>query len=467
MKYLSPVDSLFLLAERRHQPLHVGALCLFHRPEGAPADFAATLAHHLRESTRATCPFNRRLQGRWALKSWDDTDDFDLHQHFVHLSLPQPGRIRELLAMVSRVHSAHLDRAYPLWRTYLIEGLEDNRIALYSKIHHSVVDGVAGIRLMLKSMSEDPFDSLNMPAPWEMRPRRTRHRRQRLSTPVAQLSPAARMAQLYATARSGALSVPVVAKHIRHTLQDLHHHNPDVVGSLQAPRCILNSKITGSRRFAAQSYSSARIKAIARTTGGTSNDVILALCGSALRRYLGELNELPTSPLIAAVPVSIRREESETGNEICLALANLGSHLDDPVARLTCVQGSMNYAKAMLRSMTPAQMMAYTLAMLGPGAMTLLPGIGGQRTVANVVISHVPGPRTPVYWQGCELDGIYPASLVLDGFALNITLISRHDKIDFGILACRKTLPGVQRLLDYLDEALGELENAVGLPNAA
>ena len=461
MKHLSPVDSLFLLAERRNQPLHVGALCLFHKPPGAPKDFVATLAQHLRESTRATAPFNRRLHGRWAVKSWDDSDEFDLNQHFVHLSLPQPGRIRELLAMVSRVHSAHLDRAYPLWRTYLIEGLEDDRIALYSKIHHSVVDGVAGIRLMLKSMSEDPYDSLNMPAPWEMRPRRTLERRPRGQLPVAQLSPVGRLAHIVAAARSGALSVPVVARHVRETLHDLRVHNPDVVGSLQAPRCILNSKVTGSRRFAAQSYSSERIKGIAKHIDGTANDVILTLCGAALRRYLQDLNELPERPLIAAVPVSIRRENSEDGNEICIALANLGTHLEDPVARLECVQGSMNYAKSMLRSMTPPQILAYTVAMLGPGAMTLLPGVGGHRTVANVVISNVPGPRTPVYWQGCELDGVYPASLLLDGFALNITLVSRHDNYDFGILACRKTLPGVQRLLDYLGESLDELERAI------
>ena len=471
MKHLSPIDRLFLLAERRHQPLHVGALCLFEPPTGAPRDFSAQLAHHLRESTTATAPFNRRLEGRWGLKSWDEPNDFDLHQHFVHLSLPQPGRVRELLAMVSRVHSAHLDRAYPLWRSYLIEGLDDGRIALYTKIHHSVVDGVAGIRLMLKAMTNDPASSMDMPAPWEMKPAEMRrwkvksghNKAPQQSDSEITIAPMQRLHQLAQVARSGALATPTVARYLRQTVSHIRSGHPDAVSSIQAPRCILNSDITGSRRFAAQSYSTERIRRIARQFDGTLNDVVLALCGSALRQYLLDLNALPEKPLIAAVPVSIRRDDGDSGNEISLALANLGTHVADPVARLKTVQGSMNYAKTVLRSMTPAQIMAYTLAMLAPGALTLLPGLGHQRSVANVVISHVPGPRQAVYWQGCRLDGIYPASLLLDGFALNITLISRHDYIDFGIIACRKTLPGIQRLLEHLDEALLELENAAGI----
>lgn len=456
MHAMSPIDSLFLLAERPHQPLHVGALCLFEPPADAPADFSADLAHHLRESTTATSPFDQRLNGRWRLRGWDQPRDFDLHQHFVHLSLPQPGRIRELLAMVSRVHSAHLDRAYPLWRSYLIEGLDDGRIALYTKIHHSVVDGVAGIRLMLKAMANDRDASILMPAPWEMQAQRTRG----AATDASGLS---RLNRLLQTARSTAMATPAVSRQITQTLRDIRNQHPHAISSVQAPACILNSDITGSRRFAAQSYSTERIRTLARHFDGTVNDVVLAMCGSALRAYLQDLNALPQKPLIAAVPVSVRSDASEAGNQISLALANLGTDINNPVARLKAVQGSMNYAKSVLRSLSPSQIMAYTLAMLAPGAMTLMPGMRQQRKVANVVISHVPGPRQPVYWQGCQLDGIYPASLLLDGFALNITLISRHSYIDFGIIACRKTLPAIQRLLDHLDEALVDLENAVGM----
>lgn len=450
MRKLSPLDTMFLLLERRNAPFHVGALCLFKPPADAPPDFAAQLAERLRRSTQAASPFDRRLAGHVGIDFWETDPNFELSHHFVHLALPKPGRIRELLAMVSRVHSALLDRSYPLWRTYLIEGLEDGRIAIYSKIHHSMVDGIAGIRLMLKSMSPDMKASARMPPPWAIKPSRERS--------TLQVPAVAGFRALLGLARQGRHSIPALYSQLKHTVQDFRAHHPDLVTSFQAPRCLFNQPITGSRRFAAESYSMARIKAVGAKLRGTTNDVVLALCAGALRRYLADLNELPEEPLIAAVPVSIRRDDSEEGNEVAAALVNLATHLDDPLARFKIIKGSMDYNKARFQQMSPAQVLAYTAAMLMPGVFTFLPGF--KHTVANVVISHVPGPREPVYWQGCLLEGIYPASILLNGFALNITLISRHDAVDFGLLACRRTVPQMQRLLTYIEDSLVELEAA-------
>lgn len=453
MKPLSAIDNLFLLLEQRQQPLHVGALCLLTPPADAPADFAAQLAARLRQTSQAAAPFNRRLVTRAGLKFWDESSEFDLAQHFVHLALPKPGRVRELLAMVSRVHAAHLDRAYPLWRIYLIEGLDDGRIALYSKIHHALVDGIAGIRLLMKSMSPDQQTSLAMPAPWAVRARRTPERRLPVPAPSLRGFSAAR-----ALALQGYAGVAPVIQRLAQTFRDQRAGHPDCVGSLQAPQCLLNERITGSRRFAAQSYPSARIKAIAQHHGTTTNDVVLALCGAALRQYLGELGGLPERPLVAAVPVSTRSDDGDTGNEIAFALTHLGTHIADPVQRLLAIQSCMTYNKAALRSLTAPQLLAYEALTLAPGALNFITGLGGKKTFVNVVISHVPGPRTDLYWQGCRLDGLYPVSVVVDRIALNITLVSRHDFIDFGVLGCRKTLPQLQRLLDYLEVAIGELE---------
>ncbi|HEX4872671.1 MAG TPA: wax ester/triacylglycerol synthase family O-acyltransferase [Nevskiaceae bacterium] len=456
MRRLTPLDSLFLLLERRQQPLHVGALCLFHPPPGSGPDIGRELAERLRASSRAAAPFNRRLVRRLGLSFWEDDAEFDLAHHFVHLALPRPGKVRDLLAMISRVHSAHLDRAYPLWRTYLIEGLEDGRIAQYSKIHHALVDGVAGIRLMMKSMSASREDSLSMPPPWEVRTRKTRT--PSLPVPAPAVGGAGALRGLW---QEGLNTLPGVWGALRETWHDLRAQHPDLVTSLQAPRCVLNRPITGSRRFAAQSYSSARIKAVARAVEGTANDGVLALCGGALRRYLGELGELPDRPLIAGVPVSLRRDEGDSGNEIAFALCTLATDQADPLERLRRVKACMDYNKTRMRSLSSAQLMAYGAAMLLPGALNLLSGFG-RTTALNVVISHVPGPRQPQYWQGCELDGLYPVSLVMDGVALNITLVSRHDQIDFGLVGCRKTLPHLQRLLDHLDAELLALEQALG-----
>jgi diacylglycerol O-acyltransferase / wax synthase len=453
MKPLSLIDNAFLFMEQRQQPLHVGALCLFTPPADAPPDFALQLAERLRQSATAAAPFNRRLVTRAGLRFWDESEEFDIAQHFVHLALPKPGRVRELLAMVSRVHSAHLDRAYPLWRIYLIEGLDDGRIALYSKIHHALVDGVAGIRLLMKSMAADAATSITMPAPWEVRTRRSRERRLPVPTPSLRGLKAVR-----ALTRQGINGVAPVLQQFRQVRRDQRAGREDCIGSLQAPRCVLNDPITGSRRFAAQSYETSRIKAIARLHDASVNDVVLAMCGGALRRYLGEMNALPDKPLIAAVPVSTRRDDGDSGNEVAFALTHLGTHIESAEARLRAIKACMDYNKLVLRALNPSQLMAYEGLMFAPGVFNLLTGFSRSRAIVNVVISNVPGPRTETYWQGCRLDGVYPVSLLVNSIALNITLVSRHDFIDFGLIGCRKTLPHLQRLLDYLGEALDELE---------
>ncbi len=447
MRRLSPIDVAFLLLENRHQPLHVGALALFEPPKGAQPEFVAGIAERLKQSNRALAPFDRRALTRFGRYYWEDDPHFDLAHHFVHLSLPQPGRIRELLAMVSRVHSAHLDRAYPLWRLYLIEGLEDGRIATYMKIHHSMVDGVSGMGLMIKSMSEDPAKSLNMPPPWEIDGRGKGKR------------PARRLGALERL-RSSAQSIPKVVGELRQSIRHSRAGHPGLVTSLSAPRCLLNQKVTGSRRFAAQSYSMPRIRAIARKLAGTSNDVVMAMCAGALRAYLLDLSALPDRPLIAGVPVSLHldRENAEPGNAITFMLANLGTHLSDPLDRFGTIKGSMDYNKSRFESMNQAELMAYALGMLVPGALRMRGN--WERMPMNLVISHVPGPRTEMYWQGSKLSGLYPVSLIVDGIALNVTLVSRNDLVDFGLIACRRTLPSVQRLLEHLSDELDALEHA-------
>lgn len=461
MKPLSLIDNAFLLLEQRQQPLHVAALCLLQPPADAPPDFAYRLAERMRQSTGAVPPFNHRLVRRAGINFWEEAEDFDIAQHFVHLALPKPGRMRELLAMISRVHAAHLDRAYPLWRCYLIEGLADGRIALYFKIHHALVDGVAGIRLLMKTMAPDAETSLAIPPPWEAHTRRGGKR----SLPLP--SPGLRGVEtLRGLARQGVASAAPVWHRLSQSRRDKRAGNPACVDAAQAPRSIFNQNISGSRRFAAQSYSRTRIKAIAERFGATSNDVVLAVCGSALRHYLIDNNALPSEPLVAAVPVSTRSDDGTTGNEVAFALTHLGTHIADPAERLCAVKGCMDYNKAALRSLNPAQLFAYEGLLFAPSLFGLLTGQRRGRTVVNVVISHVPGPSEDLYWQGCRLDGIYPVSVVIHQIALNITLISRNEEIDFGLIGCRRTLPHMQRLLDYLEEGIAELEAAVGVTPA-
>lgn len=438
-----------MLLEKRSQPLHVGYLCLLKPPPDAAADFVQKLAQHLRTYCAPHAPFNQRLEKRLGGMAWIKEPDFDIEQHVIHLALPKPGRIRQLLAMVSRVHATHLDRAYPLWRTYLIEGLEDGRIATYSKIHHAVVDGVAGTRLFMKSLSASPDSAL--PPAWAIPPRELRRRQH-------QPDVAEGFGDMLRALGGSVRNLPNAARRVRSAVRDFRAGHPDMVSGFDAPPSILNQKISASRRFVAQSFAQSRVKQVARAASCTSNDVVLAMCGGALRRYLLRLKALPDRPLIAGVPVSLRRDRSEGGNQIAFLLANLGTHLPLAEQRLEQVKRSVEYTKQRFMQMTGPEIMAYTLATLGPALVLSTSGLRGDRQFCNVIISNIPGPKATTYWQGCQVDGLYPVSVIADGLALNISLTSRDNQLDFGLLACRRTLPSVQQLLDDLEESLVELE---------
>ena len=449
MRALGPIDQAFLWLERRQQPMHVGGLMLFKIPENADENFVREVAEQFKATTPPVRPFNQRLDGMF----WNEDDEFDLEHHFRHIALPEPGRIRELLTYVSQEHSALLDRAKPLWECHLIEGIEGNRFALYFKMHHAVIDGIAGMRIAQKSLSSDPTTKAVTPLWAIKRDKRSKEEAKAL----------ANFAETINRLRHQATSVPKVAKELYQAIKASYDKDPDYVSVFQAPRSILNQRVSGSRRFAAQSYSLPRIKAIGKKLGITLNDVVMAMCAGALRTYLLDLNALPTKPLIAMVPMSLRRDDSDSGNQITMILANLGTHLADPLARADIIHRSVQNAKDRFCRMTQSEIMAYSALVYSIAGLNLLTGIAPKLQAFNVVISNVPGPKEPMYWNGALLDGFYPVSIVLDGMALNITLTSYVDRLEFGLIACRKALPSMQRLLGYLEDSLNELEQVAGL----
>ncbi|MGH8517606.1 MAG: wax ester/triacylglycerol synthase family O-acyltransferase, partial [Panacagrimonas sp.] len=404
-----------------------------------------------------TEPFNKRLVRRRGLHYWADDEDFDLGHHFVNTSLPKPGRIRELLSMISRVHSGHLDRDYPLWRVYLIEGLEDGRIALYLKIHHSLVDGVSAVHNLTERMATDPVESLSRPPPWEVLRPKSDALPLPVPTPAAGVVPAM---QSLARERLSSAVMPLL-RELRATFRDFRNGNPNLAVAGQAPRTIFNTRISATRRIAAQSYSMPRIKAVGAAFQASSNDVILAMCAGALRVYLKGIGELPERSLVGAVPVSVRTKGSDDANQVAFTLTSLATDVEDPAERLRAIRDGMAYNKQRMRELSPGQLQAYAALMLLPGAATVMLGLTPKNALATLCISHVPGPRVPMYWQGAKLSGLYPLSLATDGGALNITIVSRHDFVDFGLVACRKSVPHMQRLLDHLEDALKELESAI------
>jgi WS/DGAT/MGAT family acyltransferase len=222
---------------------------------------------------------------------------------------------------------------------------------------------------------------------------------------------------------------------------------------------MLNVPITGARRFAAQAWPLATVRAVSKASGTTVNDVILAMCSSALRQYLDSLGALPGAPLIAMIPVSLRQAGSTVGgNAVGALLCNLATDVADPADRLFAIRDSMEEGKKSLRSMTPTQATLASAIAMAPMLLGSLPGARRLASPAyNVVISNVPGPQEALYWNGAELEGVYPLSIPMDGQALNITMTSYNGSLDFGLTGCRRTVPHLQRMLTYLDEALDDL----------
>ena len=455
MKALSPVDQVFLWLEKRQQPMHVGGLQLFSFPEDAPDDYVAQLADQLREETIVTPPFDRRLGSRFGQPVWVEDEQLDLEHHFRFEALPTPGRVRELLSFVSAEHSHLMDRERPMWEFHLIEGLKDRQFAVYTKVHHSLVDGVSAMRLFQRMLSQDP-EQRNMPPIWSL-PRRSRSGDDDKGPSMWR-----NVAHLLGESGKQLGTIPAVTKALLNTVNRARK-DPDYDSIFHAPRCVLNGKITGSRRFAAQSYDLKRIRAVCTAFGTTVNDVVMTMCATALRTYLMNQDALPEKPLVAMVPVSLRTDDSSGGNQVGIILASLGTHLNDAAERLRYIHEDVKASKQRYAAMSPEEILNYTALLLAPASFNLLTGLAPKWQTFNVVISNVPGPKEPSYWNGARLEGMYPVSIAMDRIALNMTLTSYCDQVEFGLIGCRRTLPSLQRMLDYLEDGLSELEQAAGL----
>ena len=461
MSYMPPNDAMFLWAESREHPMHVGGLQLFIPPEDLGPDFVTGMVDGWRSNDYVNPLYRKRPQEPvsslgnlwWTL---DDGIDFDYHVR--HSALPHPGRIRELLALTSRWHGALLDRHRPLWETHVVEGLADGRIAMYSKVHHSLVDGVNALRIQQRSLSEDP-DSRDCLPPWATPPRK---RRTEVATVPKEPNPFGLLKTIGAATSDAASLIPGGLRVASQIVKDADLNLPS------APRTILNGRVGGARRFAAQSWEIDRIKRVAKSSGTTLNDVVLAMVSGALRDYLLEHGALPDEPMTAMVPVSLAlraggEDDGSGGNAVGAIIENLATNRSDGATRLEEIAYSSRSAKRLLSDLTPAQILAYSAMQMFPLMLAPIPGaIKFGRPPFNVIVSNVPGPKEQMYYNGAKLDGLYPVSIVLDGLALNVTLCSRDKYLDFGLIGCRKSIPHLQRLLTHLESALTELEHSWG-----
>jgi diacylglycerol O-acyltransferase len=470
MQQLSGLDAAFLAMETDTVTGHVGSICIVD-PATVPGGVldVERLRELVGERLHLVPPFRRRLVGvPFGLDNpyWIEDPNFDLTYHVRALALPAPGNDRQLAEQAGRLHARHLDRSHPLWEMYLITGLAGGRAAIYTKVHHAAIDGVSGNDLLAALLDRSPEGRDLPPAPpWECDevPSQverlvrgavslTGHplRAAKLSLDMARRLPGVATSQ-------GRPRLPVIDRLLGRGAGAVLTSPP-----LRAPSTPFNKPITRWRRWAFRTLPLDDVKAVKNVHPGTTvNDVVMGLCAGALRRWLLDHDALPASPLVAAVPVSIRTKEREGtgGNAISAMVAPLPTHLEDAGERLVAAHEAMGAAKD--------QHGALPATLLTDVAQFAMPALAGQaaRLSArlrvleflkpfNLIISNVPGPQVPLYYAGAELLALYPLSAIADGQGLNITVMSYRNGVYAGLVADRELVPDLEQLADYLQEEL-------------
>ncbi|GAB3007029.1 wax ester/triacylglycerol synthase family O-acyltransferase [Amycolatopsis acidiphila] len=459
MQPLSGLDASFLYLETPSQVLHICGLLTLDGSTMPGGYRFATFREKLAERVADIPEFRRKLHNsplNLVHPVWVEDESFDIDRHLHRVAVPSPGDRETLAELCAHFAGQPLDRARPLWEMYVIEGLPGDGVAVLLKMHHATVDGVSGANLIAYLCGVDPGSLLPLPDT-EDNP-----------------SPPSHLDLLRSSVTSLARRPIELAK----LLPDLVGMAPRWLGRalkrtgmpvpFTAPRTSFNSTITGLRTVAYASLDLDEVKTVKNAFGVTVNDVVLALCSGALRRYLRSRGELPDEPLVATVPVSVQdRTENDMGsNQVSAFFASLPTQLADPAARLYAIAESNRVAKDHHFSIKPdmlqdwAQFAAPRLFGLAVRAYSALRLAEKHPVVHNLVISNVPGPPMPLYMLGAKVTGLYPLGPVFHGAGLNVTVISNAGRVDVGLLGARELVPELWTLADALGSEMKDLLEA-------
>ncbi len=472
MQQLSGLDATFLYLETAEMPMHVGALHVFELPPGYKGKFVTALRKHVESRLPVAGVLRRRLW--WmplnlANPAWVDAVP-DLKQHVVEIKLAAAGKggagMAELEAAVSQLHTVLLNRERPLWKMHVFEGLAPGangvrRVALYTQLHHAAVDGQAAVALANALLDVSP-----QPRAIEVRPsKRTRVFRLEMTE------------MLRGVLGSQAQKVAAIVRNLPATVGTLKNAATAAVSASElltgkkgsgnltlAPRTPLNVSVTAGRAFATVTLPLPELKALGRAFDATVNDMVLMLCSSALRRHYGKQRVLPRKSLVAAVPITLREKgDTAADNQASMSFISLGTHIADTKKRLEHIKaasGAMKSTMGRLKSILPTDYPSLGVPWLIEAATALY---GKARVadripqVANLVISNVPGPTVPLFMAGARMLTNYPTSIVVHGMALNITVQSYDQSLDFGLMADAAAMPDVSDLADALRIAFDDL----------
>ena len=473
MKQLGGIDATFLYMETPETPMHVAGLTLYEPPE----DFSGSFFEHFKEfflTRMHLAPIFEKKLARTVLELdhplWVDAGELDFDYHLRRATLPSPGTWRQLEEMVGDLHSVPLDRSRPLWQFTVIDGLDDGNVAIYSKVHHAAVDGGAGMAIAAALYDISPVPRTVKPPPPKKKVRK----------PSIEERAILGINDAVQNVMRQQLNVMQAIPQVLGTLTDMlaplkgadgkPAAGPGIPGipDVLAPKTPFNVTITSQRSYAARALSLTDAKLVSKATGTKINDVVMAICAGALRPYLAERKALPKKPLIAFVPISLREPgNADASNQVFGMLCPIATQIEDPLERLKSIQKTANDSKSLAGTVKDVSPKDFSLL----GAPILLPGLAqffGRTGLAdlmpsttNLTISNVPGPPFPLYCAGAKILAMYPVSIPVHGIALNITVQSYQDKLNFAITADRRAVPDPQALADLFEPALEELKQAV------
>ena len=456
MTRISITDYAFLLTETADSPRHVGSLQIFRPPAGYAGDFVGDLIGELRQH-RVDAPFNQQLKVSLSGRpQWVKDQNFDLDYHVRRSALPAPGSRRQLADLASRLHAFMLDREHPLWELHFIDGLDDGCFAVYTKIHHAYCDGATLVRMAMSALNTDPKDGV-VRAFWELGKSDSfgDHPERDIRAALTGIG-------------GGLKSMLVMGKELsgiagKMALDRLGFAKSPLEIPFTAPRTALNGHITRARRIAGSTLEIDRLKAVARSTGTTLNDVVVTICDIALRRYLARHAELPRSPLVAQLPVNLRRQgETSSTNILGIIPVRLAGVSRNPLKRLREIHHSTAEMKDALFALSRETVMAYTLLIQGAAVFGDLLHVSSLAPPAgNILISNLPGSPVKLYLRGARLEEVFPISTIPPDMVMNITVFSYADEMFFGMIAGYEAMPHLPEMRTYLHEALEALEHEV------
>jgi diacylglycerol O-acyltransferase / wax synthase len=483
MHQLTSLDAQFLGVESARTFGHVSSFATYD-PSTAPGGTleVSDLCRLVSQRLHLLPPFRWRLVEvpfGLDLPYWVEDPDFDLDFHIRESAVPPPATDRQIAETVARIFARPLDRSRPLWELYLIRGLPNGRVALLTKVHHAVVDGVSGNEILSVLLDPSP-EGREIHPPSEAAGERVPGDLEMLGRGLLGLprQPLRALRALPTTLPAlteipGANAFPLVPR-LSKGFSKLRERagapmGPEVleVTTARPPRTCFNGRISPHRRFAFGDVSLDRVRALKDQLGVTVNDLVVDLCASSVRDWLIARDELPREPLVAMVPVSVRTEAEQGvfGNRISAMIVPIATDVADPLKRLQRTHRLLRAAKRNFAAL-PASLLTDATAFIPPAvaaraARMTVELLGRTRPPLNLVISNVPGPRNPLFLAGARLESLVPVSVVIDGVGLNMTVMSYRDRMDFGIVSDRDQIDDVWPLMEGAARALDELEEAV------